>query len=261
MNEKYISAATQYVVLRGSETVTFVAQAVARAFMREKPEIGLPMIGGGTARGFKAALDGTADIGMASGPMPEEMRRWAKRRALELVVQTIAFDGIAAIVNPANRVTGLSLQQLGDIYTGAVRDWSEVGGDKGPITVYSQDPLQGTQETWNRLVADEGSIITPKAVVVAPEAIAARIAADPGGIGYEAAVQVDRARTKVLPIDGVMPDTEHIRTGAYKIRRELRLVTPPQPRPEAAAFIAYCLDPNKGQKLLQAAGVVPVHTG
>ena len=70
--------------MRGANTVAALMQAIGREYMAEFPEVGLPLLGGGTARGYKSVLDGTVDIGMASGEMPEELQRWARKHGRQV---------------------------------------------------------------------------------------------------------------------------------------------------------------------------------
>jgi len=233
-------------------------QTVGTQYMADNPRIGLVLTGGGSARGYKAVLDGTADIGMASGEMPEEMVEWAGRQPIGLRRITVAYDGVAAIVHPANPLGDISFAQLSDIFEGAVTDWSELGVPPRKIMVYSQDPLQGTYEAWTRLVAVNGGLLTPRALVVPGGDIVERVAGDISAIGYASPMLVDPHRAKILRIGGSLPVAGDIAAGRYPVRRNLDLLTAARPNAAVSAFTAYCLAPGKGQLLLERAGVVPV---
>ena len=89
----------------------------------------------GSGGGVTATADGSADMGMASRNLKDE----EKEATPDLQAHVLCLDGVAVIVNAQNPVTDLTADQIKKIFMGEIKDWSEVGGDKGPITLYSRD--------------------------------------------------------------------------------------------------------------------------
>lgn len=248
----------QFIQLRGSVTVMRVIQKIGFQYMDENPNIRLPLIGGGTALGYKSALDGSTAIGMASGEIPSNIKLWADKNKLTIVSHSIAKDGIAAIVNTANPINDLSLDQLHDIFTGKMTNWSSLGKYSGPINVVSHDPQLGTYEHWKRQVADKDHITLKAKVVSNLAELLQAITSDPFSIGYLGTTFLSKAKVKPIAINGFMPSYQNILSEHYPIRNELYLLTRPSPSQEIKEFIDYCLDEKKGQAIIQGMGLVPI---
>lgn len=257
----YTSRASVFVQLRGSGNVLPLIQLIGDRYMTEHPDAGLPLQLGGSARGYKAVLDGTTDIGMVSGAMNHAMTRLASKQGLRLSTTPIARDGLYGIVQPSNPVRNLTREQLAEVFAGRIHDWSELGGDKGKINVYVLPPSNGTYESWVELVLQDKWPITLKAKIVFGSQIVSRVLADPQGIGFSSAAYADGSGVGVLSIDGVSPDKRNIASQRYPLVRDLSLVTREPARKEVAAFIRYCAAADKGQRLIEAAGHVPVTGG
>ena len=248
----------QFIQLRGSSTVLKVMQRIGSAYMDAHLDIGLPLVGGGTAMGYKSVLDGTSDIGMAAGQMPASIEVWASKNRLSIQNVTIAIDGITPIVNFANPTNDLTLEQLHDIFTGKITNWNALGQFSGPINVISHDPQLGTYETWKREVAGK-DYITLKAKVVSHLAdLYGAIMADPHAIGYVGNTFLDKAKVKSLSVNGLAPSVQNIQQEKYPIRSKLQLLTTSSPSKEVSNFVAYCLDPSQGQTIIKEMGLVPV---
>lgn len=248
----------QYIQLRGSTTVLKLMQKIGKRYMEENPHVHLPLVGGGTAMGYKSALDGTCAIGMASGQIPPNIQAWANKHKLKIEEVTIATDGIAAIVNRANPINDLTLEQLHDVFTGNITDWSALGKYAGPINVISHDPQLGTYEPWKRQVAGAGHITLKAKVIKNFNGLLQAIISDPFSIGYIGTTFLDKEKMKPLVIDGASPTYNDIKARRYPIRNELQLLVKPTISKETKDFITYCLDKNTGQAMIKAMGLVPV---
>lgn len=247
-----------FIQLRGSSTVMKLMQHIGLQYMNEHPNIALPLVGGGTAMGYKSALDGTADIGMASGQMHANIEVWAHKHKLKIDEVTIATDGIAAIVNPANPVNQLSLEQLHDIFTGEITNWNAFGKYSGKINVVSHDPKLGTYEPWKRQVAGKEHITLKAKIVTNLKDLMQIMTSDPFAIGYVGATFLNKEKVKPLVIDGVLPTYKNIQQRDYPIRYQLQLLSRPNASKEIKDLIAYCLDSKKGQAIIREMGLVPV---
>ncbi len=204
---------------------------------------------GGSSAGVQALDSGIADIGMVSRDLtPEETQR--------LRPITIARDGLAIIVNPSNPLTGLSHEQVADIFAGRITNWSQVGGRGGAIHVISREEGSGTRESFMGLLM-KGRRVTRAAVTQESNgAVHAIVAGDPAAIGYMSLGLVDN-QVKALAIDGVAPSVGAVLQGRYKFARPFNFaVRRDKPvRPGAKAFIDFVLS-DKGQSALEQEGLV-----
>jgi len=232
-------------------------QPIAYQYMTEFPKVGIPMTGGGTSIGYKCVVDGTTDIGMASGGINYDLKKWADKKNIKFKNIEIAFDALAVFVHPTNPIQTLSLEDLRQVVTGDATDWKELGLPAGKIQVYSQNPNRGSYEAWRNIVLEEKKNVTLKARVMNGREIIPAIANDPNGIGFSSPVNLIDKPVKIIGINGHMPSAENIHSGAYPIRRSLSLVTRLKVKPEVHAFIEYCLAHEKGQKIIRNLGLVP----
>ena len=246
-----------FIQLRGSSTVMKLMQHIGMRYMDEHPNIRIPLLAGGTAMGYKSALDGTSTIGMASGQMPPNIQVWAHKYKYKIEEVTIATDGLAAIVNPANPINELSLDQLHDIFTGSVTNWNAFGKYSGPINVVSHDPQLGTYEPWKRQVAGKDHITLKAQVVTSTTALMQAISTDPFAIGYSGTTFLKKEKVKPLAINGFLPTYQNIKQHDYPIRNDLQLLVRPNHHKEVKEFIAYCLAADKGQTIIKELGLVP----
>ncbi len=251
------STATTYVQLRGSDTVMALIQPIAFQYMSEFPKVGTPVTGGGTSSGYKCVVDDTTDIGMASGGMNYDMRKWVDKKNIKIKNIDIAFDALAVFVHPSNPVTNLSLEDLREIAIGSVTDWKELGLPEGKIQVYSQNPNRGSYEAWRSVVLEDKHNVTLKAKVMDGKDIVSSIVSDQNGIGFSSPLNLINIAVKTVSINECLPTPENIQSGKYPIRRSLSLVTKQKIKPEVHDFIEYCLDPKKGQHIIKTLGLVP----
>lgn len=248
----------QFIQLRGSTTVMKLMQRIGMRYMDANPNVHLPLVGGNTAVGYKSALDGTSQIGMASGQMPANIQVWAHKHKLQIEEVTIATDGIATIVNPANPINNLTLEQLHDIFTGSITSWNSLGKYSGPINVVSHDPQLGTYEQWKRQVAGKEHITLRAKIVTSLSGLMQAITSDPYSIGYVGTTFLNREKVKPLSINGVLPTYFTIKDRQYPIRNNLQLLISPSAGKEVKDFVAYCLDAKAGQAIIKEMGLVPV---
>jgi len=124
----------------GSTTVQPLAEKLAGAFKAKNPDINVVIQGGGSAVGIKSVNDGTVDIGAAS--------RELTATDPTLVKHLLARDGIAIIVHPSNPVTSLTKQQVIDIFSGNITNWSQVGGQNQSIDVVAREEGSGTRTAF-----------------------------------------------------------------------------------------------------------------
>jgi phosphate transport system substrate-binding protein len=242
--------------IKGSTTVLPIAQACAEVFMNQHSDIDISVQGGGSGVGIASVIDGTADIGDASRPAKEKEYAMAKENGVELYENVVALDGIAVIVHPGNPVTGLTKDQLKDIYTGKISNWNEAGGNKGKIVVISRDSASGTFETFNELALDKDKVRPDALLQASNQAVAQTVSRTKGAIGYVGMGYLSNS-VKGLDINGVAPNKANVLDGSYILARELYMYTNGKPEGSVAEFIDFVLSED-GQKLVEKQGFIAI---
>lgn len=238
------SRSSEQVNVIGSTTVLPIAQAAAEEFNRERPGVEVLVQGGGSSAGIEAVTTGRALIGTSSRDLKDE-------EALGLKDIPVAVDVIAVIVNPKNRVRGLSLAQLKGIFRGRITDWGEVGGPEGRISVVNRDEASGTREAFSKLALDKEPFDTHAAVLPGTGQVRDVVSRSRDAIGYISFGYVTD-EVKVLSIDGVAPTIEDIRLKRYKLHRLLHFLTKGEPQGTAKDFIEYVLSDDVQERIVGA---------
>jgi phosphate transport system substrate-binding protein len=246
------STSGQTLQLAGSTTVQPDAQALAQAFMANNTNVKVNVEGGGTASGITAVGTGTAQIGDASANLTaSQLAQYPNLQA-----HPICVDAIAIIVNPANNVTGLTMKQLRDIYTGNVTNWNQVGGTNAPITVINREQGSGTRDGIQKIVLNGGNF-SGGVQQSSAGGVKTQVAQDPNAIGYVGTNEIDSS-VKALNVNNVAPTYANVANGTYVIQRYLLLVTNGAPTGVAADFLNFTLSPA-GQAILKAQGEVSLN--
>ncbi|MCJ7617412.1 MAG: PstS family phosphate ABC transporter substrate-binding protein, partial [Desulfobacterales bacterium] len=133
-----------YLTIKGSDTMVHLASEWAEAFMNDYPEINMSVTGGGSGTGIAALINGTTDICIASREIKENERKLAEQKGIIPVEIPVAQDAIVVIVNPDNPVSELTIEQIKEIFSGAVSNWNLIGGPDRPIFVLSRESSSGT---------------------------------------------------------------------------------------------------------------------
>lgn len=208
-------------------------QRAAEAFM-DTHAVRVVINGGcGTARGYKALLDGTADIAMASGTVPDDLAAAAAARRLGLRDTIVTQDAILPVVHASNPLASLSLLQLRNIFTGRIANWRTLGGPDAAIEVLLGPPSGGVSGSWRKRLLGDEDTYTPLARVLGADERLARLAAHPYAITYIPQTAKRLRQLKILRVDGFAAGP------AYPLRAPMMLVTLGAPTPAAAQFIAY----------------------
>jgi len=235
------------VIVAGSTSVQPYAEVLAEEYMVKNPKNAVDVQGGGSAAGITAAQTGAADIGMSSRDLVDAERNlWSVE---------IAKDGLAMIINPANPIDGLTLDQIRGIYTADISKWSELGGVDAKIHIITREEGSGTRTSFEELIMN-GSRITPRAIVQDSNgAVRQLVADDKNSIGFLSLGLVDNT-VKALHLDGIAATRENIVNGSYKLLRSFLFVSKEQPGGIAKDYIDFVLSPE-GQQLLSNEGLIP----
>ncbi len=250
------SSADDEVIVTGSTTILPIAEIAAEQFTEQNPDIRVLVSGLGSSAGIEAVSTGTSHIGTASRDLKDE------EQDLGLVDTPIAFDGIAVIVNPANRVTDLTTEQLRAIFAGEITNWSEVGGEDRPIDLVNRDEASGTREAFKKIVMEDVSFDRTAAVLPGTGQVRDVVSRSEGAIGYISvgfvASRFDSRPVKSLIIEGVEASEATVATGEYPISRVLHFFTKGEPQGSAKLYIDFVLSDEVQKGVVVDAGFVPV---
>ena len=254
-----MAQAQEKLVLDGSTTVGPIAKAFAESYMRQNPGVNIMVSESGSGNGAKALLNGTCDIANLSRHLKDSEKKAMEEKGVKPVAHVVAFDALPVIVHPSNKVRGLTIDQIRDIYTGKVTNWKEVGGSDQTIVVISRDTNSGTFETFKELVLGKDAKIVGNAEYTGSNGgVRQRVQMTKGAIGYAGLGFLDRA-VKALEINGVPPSAETVIAKRYPISRELFMVTNGEPAPESlpGKFLGLS-QTDKGREIIEEIGFVPV---
>jgi phosphate transport system substrate-binding protein len=241
--------------LCGSNTIgTELAPALAEGFVKQRHvTFGVDATGSVTA--FPMMASGTCDVGMLSRPMSDEERKafGADLRA-PATEHVIGLDGIAVIVHPNNRVRALSVEQIRGIFTGAIVDWSEVGGAPGAIDVFARDEGSSTWDTFKHLALGS-SKLSPRARRIADsDELSEKVATEPASIGFVGLVYVRSAAA--VAVGSTVPSPFTVADESYPLTRRLFFYTLPRPASKTVTdFVNYVLS-AEGQEIVRQKGFV-----
>ena len=233
----------------GSTSVQPLAELMATAFTAKYPKVTVNISGGGSSAGVKAITAGTVDIGAAS--------RDIKITEPDVIPVCIARDGVAIVVNEANSLTGVTIEQVAKIYAGEITNWKDVGGNDATITVVSREEGSGTREVFEEYVtgAFKKKIKADALFFDSNGAIRSKVASDKNAVGYVSFGYV--AGLKTLMVNNVAPTIENAQSGKYPIVRRLYFLTKSVPSGIVKEFIDFCRGPE-GQKIALDEGYIPL---
>ncbi|NLG28246.1 MAG: phosphate ABC transporter substrate-binding protein [Chloroflexi bacterium] len=251
---------------KGSDTLVNLALAWAEAYMAEHTDVRISVTGGGSGTGIAAMINGTVDIANASRAMSDEELQTARGNGFDPIEFTVARDAIAVVVHPDNPVAGLTLQQISAIYTGAITNWRQVGGEERPIVLLSRESNSGTYtyflehairlgDSNSRLLFSPDTLLMPSS-----EGISAEIRQNPNAIGYDGLGYVTHDQKMLgIAVDAtspfVFPSVATVNDGTYPIARALYVYTAGQPTGQVKDYLDWVLGP--GQAIVPTLGFVP----
>ena len=233
----------------GSTSMESVMGYLTEGFAEVQPGITVNYTGSGSGAGVTGAQDGTCDIGLAS--------RDLKDGETGVKPITVAKDGIAIVVNPQNPVANLSVEQIAQLATGEITNWSEVGGNDGQVVFMGREAGSGTRDGFESITGTEDACKYQNEYTSTGEVIAA-VASNPNAIGYASLSSVDET-VKAITVDGVAPTEETVLDGTYAIQRNFNFIVSDSAElsDAANAFIEWATS-AEASDLIAGAGAVPL---
>jgi len=247
------------ITVKGSDTVLPLSQAEAEDFMIENPNMRVTVIGGGSGVGFAALIDGEVPIAMASREIKESEMQKAQQNGINPVEHTIAWDGIAVVVNPDNPVSQLTYEQLQGIYDGNISNWKDVGGEDRAIAVITRDSSSGTYEYFKEEILVDREYRPDALAQPATGGIVQEVSRNKGAIGYIGFAYLDDS-IQAVALDGgegfVEATEENILSGEYPLSRPLYYYTNGEPQGAVKEFVDFVMSPT-GQAIVSEIGYFP----
>lgn len=236
----------------GSTSMEAVIGALGEAFMEANPDVNFTYNPTGSGSGIQAVQEGRCDIGLSSRALKDE------EKEAGLTETVLCYDGIAVIVNPANTVEDLTVEQIAAIYTGEITNWSEVGGEDAEIVVIGREAGSGTRSGFEEITGTEDACQYRQELTSTGDVITA-VSQNPGAIGYASLASV-KDTVKAVKVDGVSPSEATVKDESYKIQRPFVLATQTgvELNPVAQAFFDY-ITSAEANEIIVAAGVVPAN--
>ncbi len=220
----------------GSTSVQALNTELAGAFMKKHPGVKVQVVGGSLDSGITAVQKGTADIGAVPRVLTAQEMSAFKN-------YVIALEGVVIIVNPANGVSGLTMDQARQVFDGQITNWQAVGGGAAAIDLFTRERGSGTRSILQGIVMGQDKISSTAGIQNSTEAIRAAVAGDHGGIGYISLGDLNSS-VKALSIQGVRPSRQTVFNASYKISRPYFYITKDDPQGLTKAFIDFVLSPE-----------------
>lgn len=241
---------TGKVTISGSTSVQPLAQDLADAFQDIEQGVEVDVQAGGSTQGIKDASEGTSNIGNSSRELSSE------EKSLGLTEHIIAYDGIAVVANPSNKVSNLTKDQIVKIFKGEIKNWKEVGGADKEILVVSREEGSGTRGAFEELLGLEEKQGDTKVSLVKADAliagstgeVTANVSGKDNAIGYTSLGFVE-SNVKKVSIDGVECSIDNIKAKKYVISRPFLMLTKGELSPETKAFLDFVTS-DKGQEIV-----------
>jgi len=266
-----IAQSRKMMQVKGSDTMINLVQILAEEYMTKNPKSPIAVLGGGSGTGITALINGTTDIANHSRELNTKELNQMWERGVKPRSFAVAVDGLSIIVNEKNPLTKLTMDQVGAIYRGDVKNWRALGGPAQPISLYGRQSNSGTYTFLQETALKNKNYSSDVKEMNGSAQIIEGVLADEAAIGYSGVGYVADKATgkpmkglKVLLIakddksEAYSPlDKDAVETGKYPISRALYQSTNGKPNADIAAFLQFELGPE-GQKIAEREGFYPI---
>lgn len=238
------------ITMAGSTSMEKLANAVAEAFMEKHPGVTVTAEFTGSSAGVEALNAGSVDIGNSSRALTDD------EKAAGAAENIVAIDGIAVVANPSTTIDGLTEEDLVGIYTGTIKNWSEVGGEDAAIVVVGREAGSGTRGAFEELLEIQDQCAYANELD-STGAVMAKVAATPGAIGYVSLDVIDDT-VKAMKLNDVEPTADNIKAGTYLLSRPFVMATAgeiSEQNENVQALFEY-LQSDEGKELIQSVGLI-----
>ena len=235
----------------GSTSMEKVIMSLGESFQAENKGITVGYNPTGSGSGITAVSEGRCDIGLASRALKDD------EKAAGLKETVLALDGIAIIVNPENKVSDLTVEQIAKIYTGEITNWKDVGGGDAEIVLIGREAGSGTRDGFESITGTKDSCKYRQELTSTGDVITT-VAGNPNAIGYASLASI-KDTVKAISVNGVAPSEATVSDGSYEVQRPFILVTKEGVELSKAAQLFFDYATGKdAADIISAAGAVPV---
>jgi phosphate transport system substrate-binding protein len=249
------TAGAQTISIKGSDTLgAKLVPQLAESFKSKNGGVKFEIAAEGSSTAFPALANATAQIGMSSRKAKPEEITAARAKGVTLNEIEVCHDMLVVIVNKSNPLKKLTKDQVAKIFTGQVKDWSEVGGAPGPISIYTRNTSSGTYKDWQTLAMNGRNYPASSQKMAGNEQIAQEVAKNKNGIGYVGLAYAKASGIHDVTVDGVQPVAANAKKYVYS--RACYLYVPEGADATTKAFVEFCTS-AEGQKIAQRIGFVP----
>lgn len=253
---------SQKLSVKGSDTVLPLSQKEAETYMKKNSGQTIVVTGGGSGVGIAALMDGNTDIAMSSRKIKMDEKIKMQEAGKSYKETIIAYDALAVIVHPSNKVKKLTRQQIEGIFTGKITNWKDVGGDDMKIIAYSRESSSGTYEFFKESVLSRKNYGTAILMMPATGAIIQSVSQTKGAVGYvglaylnnevnAVAVSYDNGKTYVEPT------YVNAKSKTYPVVRPLYYYYLTKDESKVKPFLFYILS-DEGQKIVKEVGYIDI---
>jgi phosphate transport system substrate-binding protein len=249
------------VTIKGSDTMVILSQKWAEIYMKKNPGASIQVTGGGSGVGLAALINGSTDIANSSRPIKSSEVEKLKAKYGTLGIEIpCAKDGLSVFLNKGNTVSELTIKQLGDIFSGKITNWKEVGGADAKIQLYGRESSSGTFEFFKDHVVKTD--FSPRCQTLpGTAAIVNAVKKDKYSIGYGGSAYAEGVKDCKVKKDakskGVLPTVATVKNNTYPISRYLYMYLKSKPTGEVKAFVDWVLS-AQGQAIIAEVGYYPL---
>ena len=251
------------ITAKGSDTLVILAQKWAETYMSKNSGTKIQVTGGGTGTGFAALQNQTTDLCNASRKIrAKEIETCIKAFGKRPTEYKVALDGLSVFVNSENPIKSMTIEQLGLVFTGKIKNWKELGESDSPIVVYSRENSSGTYEFFKEHVLKGKDFVASAQTMPGTAAVLQAVAKERNGIGYGGAAYGAGAKHIAIQKDGssepIEPNEETVVKGTYPISRFLFIyINPALDKGEVSSYLKW-IRSDDGQKVVKDVGYFPL---
>lgn len=244
------------IVIKGSDTLgAKMVPQLAEAYKAAGSSTDFEIAAEGSSTCFTNLLAGTCQLGMSSRGAKDSEKDNFTADGKDLVEHVAAWDMIAVVVNEANGVRDLTIGQIEGIFTGDIRDWSELGGQPGSISVYTRNTSSGTYKSFQEMAMNKRDYGSNTQKMAGNEQIAAEVSKNPNGIGYVGLAYAGKEGVKSLKVNGESAKPRN--KADYPLSRKLYYYTVGQPDGEVKKFLEWATTSTAAADVVERVGFIP----
>lgn len=223
-----VKATSELIRIKGSETARKIIISINDFYKKSNSNSQIDYSGGGSNLGIMSMMHGDADLIVVSRELSDEEKSVFSKK--NLVIDTLAIDGLAIVVNHQNQIENLSKQQLKEIYEGKITNWKDVGGKNKLIKVFSRESTSGTYTLFKDKVLHNANCLATHVSMNYNEDVVSGIQGDPNSIGYVGLGYTLGNELKVLGLSDSThlkpskPEYASIISGDYLLKRYITII-------------------------------------